>query len=240
LHACIHPDPIATCLLLLLNELQQSSSLESKTFMSDEQISFDLLKYHPLLIVLSGPSGVGKDATLKELKKRDLPLYYVITATTRKKRKGEIAGVDYSFYSKEEFERMIADGELLEHAIVYEDYKGIPKQQVIEAFASNKDVILRVDVQGARTLREMFPQAVLIFLLPTSVEEWHERLNRRKTETDQSLKVRMEKVKWELGFLDIFDYMVVNRHNCLEKTVDSIVEIIHAEHHRTQPRRVTL
>ncbi|OJX38118.1 MAG: guanylate kinase [Chloroflexi bacterium 44-23] len=208
--------------------------------MSDEQISFDLLKYHPLLIVLSGPSGVGKDATLKELKKRDLPLYYVITATTRKKRKGEIAGVDYSFYSKEEFERMIADGELLEHAIVYEDYKGIPKQQVIEAFASNKDVILRVDVQGARTLREMFPQAVLIFLLPTSVEEWHERLNRRKTETDQSLKVRMEKVKWELGFLDIFDYMVVNRHNCLEKTVDSIVEIIHAEHHRTQPRRVTL
>ncbi len=208
--------------------------------MPAEQISFDLLKYHPLFIVLSGPSGVGKDATLQELKKRNLPLHYVVTATTRAMREGEVAGVDYFFYSREEFEKMKDAGEFLEHAIVYEDYKGIPRQQVSEAFASNKDVILRVDVQGAKTLREIFPQAVLIFLLPTSVDEWIDRLNSRKTETDQNLKVRIEKAKWELDFLDIFDYMVVNRHNCLEKTVDSIVEIIHAEHHRTQPRRIDL
>ena len=208
--------------------------------MPAEQISFNLLKYHPLFIVLSGPSGVGKDATLQELKKRDLPLHYVVTATTREMRLGEVAGVDYFFYSKEEFEKMRDADEFLEHAIVYEDYKGIPRDQVSEAFASNKDVILRVDVQGAKTLRELFPQAVLIFLLPTSVDEWIDRLNSRKTETDQTLKVRIDKAKWELDFLNIFDYMVVNRHNCLEKTVDSIVEIIHAEHHRTQPRRIDL
>lgn len=209
--------------------------------MSDNNsISFDLLKPEPLLIVLSGPSGVGKDVTLQALKKRNIPLHFVVTATTREARPEETHGVDYFFYSKEEFQAMIDANELLEYAIVYEDYKGIPKEQVRKAMQSGLDVILRVDVQGAAKLRELNPDAVLIFLLPSSVEEWHERLNNRQTETEESMNIRLNKVKWELEYLPIFDYMVVNRHNCLEEAVETIVDIIHSEHHRTIPRKITL
>lgn len=209
--------------------------------MSDNNsISFDLLKPEPLLIVLSGPSGVGKDVTLQALKKRNIPLHFVVTATTREARPEETHGVDYFFYSKEEFQAMIDANELLEYAIVYEDYKGIPKEQVRKAMQSGLDVILRVDVQGAAKLRELNPDAVLIFLLPSSVKEWHERLNNRQTETEESMNIRLNKVKWELEYLSIFDYMVVNRHNCLEEAVETIVDIIHAEHHRTIPRKITL
>lgn len=208
--------------------------------MYKEQISFDLLEYHPLLIVISGPSGVGKDATLQALKKRNLPLHFVITATTRSPREGEVNGVDYFFYSREEFEALIAEDELIEHALVYDDYKGIPKEQIRQAMDSGLDVILRVDVQGAAALRKLCPDAVLIFLLPSSVAEWHERLNNRQSETAQSMKVRLETVKRELEQLNIFDYMVTNKHNKLEEAVDTIVEIIHAEHHRMVPRKLTL
>jgi len=206
----------------------------------NESISFDLLKPEPLLIVLSGPSGVGKDVTLQALKKRNVPIHFVVTATTREPRPEETHGVDYLFYSKEEFQNMIAENELLEYAIVYEDYKGIPKKQVRKAMESGLDVILRVDVQGAAKLRELNPDAVMIFLIPSSVEEWHERLNSRQTETPESMKIRLEKVKWELEYLPIFDYMVVNRHNQLDEAVDTIVDIINAEHHRTIPRKITL
>ncbi|HSM24646.1 MAG TPA: guanylate kinase [Anaerolineaceae bacterium] len=206
----------------------------------NDTVTFDLLKPEPLLIVLSGPSGVGKDVTLQALKKRNIPLHFVVTATTREARPEETHGVDYFFYSKEEFQSMIDANELLEHAIVYEDYKGIPKEQVRKAMKSGLDVILRVDVQGAAKLRELNPDAVLIFLVPSSVEEWHERLNSRQTETPESMKIRLEKVKWELEFLPIFDYMIVNRHNQLDEAVDTIVEIINAEHHRTIPRKITL
>lgn len=209
--------------------------------MSDSNsITFDLLKPEPLLIVLSGPSGVGKDVVLKALKKRNIPLYFVVTATTREPRPEESNGVDYFFYSKEEFQAMIDANELLEYAVVYDDLKGIPKKQVQKAMQSGLDVILRVDVQGAAKLRKLNPEAVLIFLLPSSVEEWHQRLNNRKTETEESMKIRLEKVKWELEFLSLFDYMVVNRHNHLEEAVETIVDIIHAEHHRTNPRKITL
>lgn len=205
-----------------------------------DTVMFDLLKPEPLLIVLSGPSGVGKDVTLQALKKRNIPLHFVVTATTREARAEETHGVDYFFYSKEEFQAMIDANELLEYAIVYDDYKGIPKEQVRKAMQSGLDVILRVDVQGAAKLRELNPDAVLIFLIPSSVEEWHERLNSRQTETPESMKIRLEKVKWELEFLPIFDYMVVNRHNQLDEAVDTIVDIINAEHHRTIPRKITL
>jgi guanylate kinase len=209
--------------------------------MSDSNsITFDLLKPEPLLIVLSGPSGVGKDVVLKALKKRNIPLYFVVTATTREPRPEESNGVDYFFYSKKEFQAMIDANELLEYAVVYDDLKGIPKKQVQKAMQSGLDVILRVDVQGAAKLRKLNPEAVLIFLLPSSVEEWHQRLNNRKTETEESMKIRLEKVKWELEFLSLFDYMVVNRHNHLEEAVETIVDIIHAEHHRTNPRKITL
>jgi len=208
--------------------------------MPTEQLSFDLLEQHPLFIVISGPSGVGKDATLQELKKRNLPLHYIVTATTRNPREGEVHSRDYFFYSKAEFEEMIAAGKFLEHSEVYDDLKGIPMEQVVPAIASGLDVIIRVDVQGAKKLRDLIPDAVLIFLLPSSVEEWHARLDNRNTESDQSRKIRLEKAKWELDYLQYFDYMVVNRHNCLSEAVDTIVEIIHVEHHKTKPRKINL
>ncbi|HMN31261.1 MAG TPA: guanylate kinase, partial [Caldilineaceae bacterium] len=118
----------------------------------------------PLLVVLSGPSGVGKDASLQTLKQTEYPFYFVVTATTRPQRPNEVDGVDYHFVSVGEFAEMIEQGELLEYAVVYGDYKGIPKKHVREALASGKDVIMRIDVQGAATIRRLVPNAVTIFL----------------------------------------------------------------------------
>ena len=122
------------------------------------------LERPPLLIVISGPSGVGKDALIERMKVEGLPFHFVVTATTRPKRPDEVDGVDYIFVTMSEFADMIERQELLEYAIVYGDYKGIPKQQVREALASGKDVVMRVDVQGAATVRRLAPEAVLIFL----------------------------------------------------------------------------
>jgi guanylate kinase len=208
--------------------------------MPDESLSFNLLHPKPLLLVISGPSGVGKDAVLKSLQKRGLPLHFVVTMTSRPPRSGEVDGVDYLFVSKEKFESLIQQNEFLEYALVYNDYKGIPKSQIRGALASNRDVVLRVDVQGAQTLRRLCPDALLIFLIPTDEKEWFERLRNRKTETPESLEVRLKTAKQELEHLPEFDYVVVNAQDHLEDTVDNIAAIIKAEHHRVIPRKVTL
>jgi guanylate kinase len=147
---------------------------------------FDLRKPNPLLIVISGPSGVGKDSIVQRMKERELPFHFVVTATTRDRRENEVHGVDYFFVSKDEFARMIEANELIEYAIVYGDYKGIPKEQVRSAFASNKDVVMRVDVQGAETVRKLAPEALLIFITCESEEELERRLRERKTESADS------------------------------------------------------
>lgn len=208
--------------------------------MADEPLSFDLIHPQPLLVVISGPSGVGKDAVLKSLQKRDLPLHFVVTMTSRKPRAGEEEGVDYFFVTRETFETLIQQNEFLEYAHVYEDYKGIPRSQIREAMRSTRDVILRVDVQGAKTLRALCPDALLIFLVPTNEKEWFDRLRNRKTETPESLALRLKTARQELQYLAEFDYVVVNAENRLEDTVDTIVAIIKAEHHRVHPRKVTL
>ena len=118
----------------------------------------------PLLIVISGPSGVGKDSVLEIMKQRGLPFHFVVTATTRPPRPEERDGVDYLFVSREEFAGLIEKEELLEYAIVYNDYKGIPKDQVRKALSSGKDVVMRVDVQGAATVRKISPEAILVFI----------------------------------------------------------------------------
>jgi guanylate kinase len=208
--------------------------------MPDETLSFDLFHPQPLLVIISGPSGVGKDAVLKSLQQRALPLHFVVTMTSRPPRNGEVDGVDYFFVSQEKFKSLIHQNEFLEYALVYEDYKGIPKSQIREAMTSNRDVILRVDVQGAETLRALCPDALLIFLIPTDEQEWFERLRNRKTETPESLALRLKTARQELEHLPKFDYVVVNAHDRLEETVDAIVAIIRAEHHRVVPRKVTL
>ncbi len=201
---------------------------------------FNPLHPSPLLIVISGPSGVGKDTVIQRMKERNLPFHFVVTAATRAARPNEVHGVDYFFVSHDEFARMIEQDELLEYAIVYNDYKGIPKAQVREALASGKDVVMRLDVQGAATVRKLCPDAVLVFLTTKDESEMINRLKARRTETPEGLKLRIATARKELNRLNEFDFVIVNREFQLDETVDTILSIIHAEHHRVNPRKVTL
>ncbi len=194
----------------------------------------------PLLVVISGPSGVGKDTVLDHMKQRGLPFHFVVTATTRPRRPGEVEGEDYFFVEEEQFLSMIERGELIEHALVYNDYKGVPRQQVREAMESAQDVVLRVDVQGAKTIRALAPEALLIFLTASDEEELARRLRKRRTESQADLQLRLEMAKEEIGYLEIFDYAVLNADSQVDKAVDTILAIIEAEHHRINPRRVEL
>jgi guanylate kinase len=135
---------------------------------------------------------------------------------------------------------MIDKGELLEYAIVYNDYKGIPKAQVRDALSSGKDVVMRLDVQGAATIRKLCLDAVMIFLTVQDEEDMVNRLQQRKTETPEGLKLRIATARQEMTQVEAFDYVVINRENHLDETVDTIVSIIVAEHHRVKQRKVTL
>jgi len=201
---------------------------------------FLLPQISPLLIVISGLSGAGKDSALNELRRRGRPFHFVVTATDRPQRPGEVHGRDYIFLSTQEFEQMIAQDELLEYARVYDQYKGVPKSQVRLAIASGKDVVMRVDVQGAASIRHKYPEAVLIFLATEDERSLARRLKGRRADTQASLQLRLETAGRELEHLMEFDYLVINRDGALAETVDTIEAIIEAEHHRTQPRKVTL
>lgn len=194
----------------------------------------------PLLVALSGPSGVGKDAVLNGLRKLDRPWHFVVTATTRSMRSGEKSGVDYIFLETGEFQEMKEHGELLEHAQVYGNWYGVPKGQVRQAMEKGKDVILKVDVQGAATIRKMAPEAVFIFLAPSSMEELQARLKVRATESGADLELRTRIAREEMEHMPSFDYKVVNRDGCLEETVASIDAIIAAEKRRIPSRRVSI
>lgn len=193
---------------------------------------------NPLLIVLSGPSGVGKDAVLEGFKKRDYPMHYAVTATTRPRRKKETDGVDYHFVSKAEFEKMIEKGELLEWANVYGNLYGVPRSELRQAMDKGKDVIVKVDVQGAATIKKTVPQAVFIFLAPPSMEDLNKRLKQRKTESSIDLEVRIKAAEKEMNSLSMFDYVVVNHKNGIGQAISQIESIITAEKCRVKPRRI--
>ncbi|OQY22671.1 MAG: guanylate kinase [Anaerolineaceae bacterium 4572_32.2] len=176
-----------------------------------------------MLIVISGPAGVGKDAVLQCLQERGCPFHFVVTATDRPPRPGEVHGVDYFFLTTDEFAEMVEQDELLEHAIVYGQYKGIPKQQVREALASGKDVIMRIDVQGAATIRRLAPEAVLIFLTASSEEELEQRLRARGGDSSAQLQKRIVTAREEMMRLPEFDYVVVNRDGELDQAVDDVL-----------------
>ena len=205
-----------------------------------ENILFNPSHSEPLLIVISGPSGVGKDSVIIHMKQREMPFHFVVTATTRPRRPEEIHGRDYFFLSKDEFAEMIEQDELLEYAIVYNDFKGNPKQQVREALASGKDVMMRIDVQGAATIRKLCPEAVLIFLTTQNEEEMVNRLKTRQSENMDEVKLRIATARQELKRIDIFDYVVVNRQGQLDEAVIDIMSIIRSEHCRVHPKKVTL
>ena len=194
---------------------------------------------YPLLIVISGPSGVGKDTIARRLIDRNPDqFYFVVTATTRDPRPDEVDGRDYFFVKEEEFARMIEEDELLEYAIVYNDFKGVPKQQIREALASGRDVIMRVDVQGAATIRQIVPNATLIFLSVESEESLTLRLRQRKSESSDSLSLRIATARQEIKRVREFDYYVVNPHDAPNEAVDNLMGIIAAEKCRVKQKPI--
>ncbi len=194
----------------------------------------------PLLIVISGPSGVGKDALLNRMKQLKSPLEYIVTVTTRPRRRTEIEGTDYHFVTRPEFESMIANGELLEWANVYGNWYGVPKVAVREALELGRDVMVKVDIQGAVSIKRIAPQAVFIFLIPPSLEELVFRLKQRHTESPDNLALRIAKATDEMKAAPRFDYVVVNERDKLDCAVDKIKAIITAEKCRLSPREVIL
>jgi guanylate kinase len=198
-----------------------------------------------MLIVISGASGSGKDSVVRALRERSqaspTPFHFVVTATSRPKRKDEIDGVDYVFVTDREFQEMIENDELIEHAVVYGDYKGVPTRHLDRALAAmdrGQDVLMRLDVQGAAKIRQMHPEALLIFISAPTPQDLRKRLLHRKTETPKQQRIRLETARKETEQIDKFDYVVPNANGKLDQTVDIIQSIIVAEKHRTHPRRV--
>lgn len=192
---------------------------------------------NPLIIVISGPSGVGKDAVISRLKEAREGIHFVVTATSRAMRPGEVDGKDYYFVTKEEFLAMVNNNELLEYALVYGDYKGVPKKHVREYMAKGHDIILRVDIQGAAKLKSIFgDSAVFIFLVAESEAELVTRLIDRKTETTENLLVRVKTAREEVKHLRQFDYVVVNAKGKLDTSVKLVESIIDAEKAKVRPR----
>ena len=194
----------------------------------------------PLLVVLSGPSGVGKDAALAELKKFDRPWYFAVTATTRQQRPGERDGAPYIFLDNDTFLKMKERDEFLECAEVYGRWYGVPRSQVRQGLQHGRDVILKVDVQGAATIRQLAPEAVFIFMVPSSLDELTRRLAQRKTESAPEMELRLAMAKKELARAEEFEYRVVNRDDGLDQAIADIDAIITAEKCRTVPRLVQL
>ncbi len=189
----------------------------------------------PLLVVISGPSGVGKDAILDRMKSSDVPYHFAVTATARPKRDNEVDGVDYHFVSRDEFQNMIQNHELLEWAEVYGNLYGVPKSPVRDALARGQDVILKIDVQGGDNIRRLVPRALYVFLAPPDTTELERRLTQRRTESPEALRLRMETAAKEMEEAEKYDHVVVNRTGRLDEVVDEINSIIGRE--RARPGR---
>ena len=194
----------------------------------------------PLLVVLSGPSGAGKDAVLSGLRELGRPWHFVVTATTRPRRPGERDGVDYIFLDTDSFLEMKERDQFLECARVYGRWYGVPRSQVRQGMEAGNDVILKVDVQGAETVRRLAPQAVFVFLVPGTFDELRTRLAQRMTESSPEMELRLSVAREELGRVGEFDYRVANHDGCLDRAVADIDAIIAAEKCRVVPRQVRL
>jgi len=193
-----------------------------------------------LLFVLSAPSGAGKDTVIQTLKAQGTDLFVVPSITTRRPRPGESEGKPYYFVDLATFERLLANGELLEHALVHGNWYGQPRQPIRENLQAGRDVLLKIDVQGATTIRGLLPQAIFIFLHPGSQEELAQRLEARHTETAEERQRRLIDAQGELAEQDWYDYLVFNRHGLLQQAVDDVRAILRAEHCRVTPRQITL
>ena len=192
----------------------------------------------PLLIVISGPSGVGKDAVLARMKEWGHSLHFAVTVTTRPQRRGESNGVDYHFVSRETFEEMVKGEELLEWAQVYGNFYGVPRRQVEEALDHGSDVLIKVDVQGAATIKQSMPHALLIFIAPPSMEVLEKRVRQRNTESAVDLERRVATAHEEMRQLEMFDYIIIN--NKINQTVAQIDAIITAKKNPKNTKKIEL
>ena len=195
-----------------------------------------------LLVIISGPSGVGKDTIIEALRRRprERDYHFVVTCTTRAARPGEIDGVSYHFLSPERFHELKAAGELLEATNVHGNWYGTPRSQVTQALAAGRDVILKIDVQGAQTIKKRIPDAVLIFVVPPSLETLFQRLKARATESVDELELRQRNAAVELARQDDYDHVVRNETGEVEPTAARIDEIIAAEHRANPDRRLVI
>ena len=195
---------------------------------------------NPLVVVISGPSGVGKDVLIEGMAGRGLNYHFTVTATTRDPRPGEREGINHHFLSVEEFQRAISEEELLEWARVYGNYYGVPKQQVRDALAQGKHVIIRVDLQGALRIKELAPEALMIFIHPPSMEVLQQRIKRRGVNSATDIATRLESAEEEIRQSKSFDRQVINHEGMLEVAVNEVIEIIHEESQRIPPRIVNI
>lgn len=190
-----------------------------------------------LLIVLSGPSGVGKGTICKKLIEY-FNAWYSVSVTTREKRNGEIEGKDYFYVSKEEFEEKIRDNDFLEYAIYNNNYYGTLKSKINEKLDNNIDVFVEIEVNGAKNIKNIYKDSVLIYILPPSLEELKERLIERNTEDEETINKRMQITKKELKEIDIYDYVIVN--DDLEIAIDKVKNIIESEKSRVSRNYINL
>ena len=191
----------------------------------------------PLILIISGLSGSGKDTVINRLKEiSTVDFHFVVTCNTRKKREGEIDGKDYHFITREKFISMIKNGEMLEHSEVYDDLKGVPKFEIEKAIEHGKDIILRLDYQGMRKIKAVYPEAVSIFIIPPDSEAWLKRLRARNSDSEESLQLRIKTAVEELKYVSEFDYILVNDE--IDHAAMDLLTILRAEHMRSTNKNV--
>ncbi len=193
-----------------------------------------------LLFVLSAPSGTGKDTVINALKEQGMDFHVVASVTTRAPRPGESDGHPYYFVSQEQFQGMVERNELIEYAQVHGNWYGQPMQQIQDNLQQGRDVLLKIDVQGAATVRKKVPGAIYIFLVPGSVEELVERLVNRQTENSEERQRRLADAEHELAQREHYEYVIENRQGRLEEAVENLKAIMRAEHCRTHPRSIRM
>lgn len=195
---------------------------------------------HPHLIVISGPSGVGKDTVIERLRERHPEFFVAVTKTTRDRRPGEMDGYHYIFTTRDEFLQAREGGDFLESAEVYGSLYGVPKTPVQKALRRGQTVVVKVDVQGARSIKQLAPDAIFIFLVPPSMEELTRRLRTRKTDDPEVVMRRIATASRELRAVEMFDYVVFNESGRVEQTLDTVDAILCAENHRVHQRSAEL
>ena len=196
---------------------------------------------HPLVVVISGPSGVGKDVIIDQMiASNGMGFHFVVTTTTRSPRQGEQEGINHNFVSVDHFKQLIQSDKLLEWAQVYDNYYGVPKTQVRDALAAGKHVVIRVDVQGAKRLKEIIPEALLIFIVPPSLDVLRFHLEKRGVDTENEMNKRLLAATQEITQAELFDFTVTNKEHQLDETVNQVIEIIETESREKPPRKISL